>query len=205
MKKEILNEIKRLGGNIDHVKGISLKEDLQAITFNHPLYADYYGDELYGTDKFYEENKQLYQNSKPDFYKKLIDHFFSDHELPYGQAFYRGFLFTPFHEGTPDFEEWNDIFVDEEEVDLTEIYEVSSDPNPDFIVIATTYSYPDEYFICLSDKDQENPTVFGTDHEVFFREVTNEGSLADFLKQFLSKDDFLKVVENYIENEKTDK
>lgn len=205
MKEEILNEIKRLGGNTEHVKGLSLKEDLAAITFNHPLYGDDYADELYGADKFYEENKQLYQDSKPDFYKKLIDHFFSDHEIPYGQAFFRNQLFTPFREGTFDFEEWNDMFIDKEEVDLTEIYKVSKDPKPDFMLITYDYGFPDHYYICLSDENQENPTVFGTDHEVFFSEISNRGPLVDFFKQFLSKDDFLRIVEHYIENEKTDK
>lgn len=205
MKEEILNQIKRLGGNTDHVKGISLQEDLAAITFKHPLYPDHYRDELFGTDQFYEENKQLYKDNKEDFYKKLMEHFFSDHEIPYGQAFFRNFLFTPFSKGTFDFEEWNDLFIDEEEVDLTEILKVSTDPRPDFMVITSSYGFPDQYYICLSDRNQENPTVFGTDHEVFFSELTNEGSLADFFKRFLSKDDFLKIVENYIEREKTDK
>ncbi|NQX38684.1 hypothetical protein SAMN05421820_101715 [Pedobacter steynii] len=205
MKEEILNEIKRLGGNTDNVKGISLQEDLAAIAFKHPLYPDHYGDELYGTDQFYEENKQLYKDDKQSFYQKLMAHFFSDHEIPYGQAFFRNSLFTPFSKGTFDFEEWNDMFVDEDEVNLTEIRKVSTDPSPDFMVIASSYGFPDQYYISLSDQNQENPTVFGTDHEVFFSEITNEGSLSDFFKRFLSKEDFLKIVENYIENEKTDK
>ncbi|WP_342327774.1 DUF6266 family protein [Pedobacter sp. FW305-3-2-15-E-R2A2] len=33
----------------------------------------------------------------------------------------------------------------------------------------------------------------------------SEGSLSDFFKRFLSKDDFLKIVENYMEERKTDK
>ena len=38
MKKEILNRIKQLGGNVANVKGVSLQEDLCAITFNTALY-----------------------------------------------------------------------------------------------------------------------------------------------------------------------
>ena len=38
MKKEIVNRIKQLGGNVANVKGVSLQEDLCAITFNTALY-----------------------------------------------------------------------------------------------------------------------------------------------------------------------
>lgn len=205
MKQEILTQIQRLGGNIDHVKGFSLQEDLAAITFPHPLYPDYYGDELYGADKFYADHHQLYIDDKQSFYKKLGDHFFSDHEIPYGQAFFRNRLFTPFKEGTFDFDEWNDMFMDEEEVDLTEIYKVTESTTPDFMLITYSYGFPDEYYVCLNDSNPENPTVFGTDHEVFFSEITNSGTLEDFFKRFLTKDEFLKIVENYIEHQKTDK
>lgn len=205
MKQEILTQIQRLGGNIEQVKGLSLQDDLAAITFGHPLYPDHYGDELYGADKFYAEHKQLYIDNKQDFYNKLIDHFFSDHEIPYGQAFFRNVLFTPFKEGTFDFDEWNDMFIDEEEVDLTEVYKVTENTRPDFMLITYSYGFPDEYYVCLSDVNPENPTVFGTDHEVYFKEVTNSGSLEDFFKRFLTKEEFLNIVEDYIEHEKTDK
>ncbi len=38
MKKGILNRIKQLGGNVANVKGVSLQEDLCAITFKTALY-----------------------------------------------------------------------------------------------------------------------------------------------------------------------
>ena len=38
MKQEIINRIKQLGGNVTNVKGVSLQEDLCAITFNTALY-----------------------------------------------------------------------------------------------------------------------------------------------------------------------
>ena len=38
MKKEIVNRIKQLGGNVANVKGVSLQRDLCAITFNTALY-----------------------------------------------------------------------------------------------------------------------------------------------------------------------
>lgn len=38
MKTEILERIKQLGGNVENVKGSSLKDDLLAITFDTVLY-----------------------------------------------------------------------------------------------------------------------------------------------------------------------
>jgi len=76
MKKEILFQIQRLGVNIDYVKGNSLQEQLELIKFKHPLYPNDYGDKLYGIDKSYEKNQQLYLDSKQDFYNNLFDHFF---------------------------------------------------------------------------------------------------------------------------------
>ena len=206
MKQEILDRIKELGGNIDNVKGISLQEILQAVEFNQPLYPhELWGTELYGIDEFYKKNKSSYQQNKENFYEELMNHFFSLAEYPYGQMFYRAELFTPFKKNTEDYEEWNEIFTDEDEVDLSEIYEVSKNKTPDFIKLLDSNGYPDGYYICLSDNDLENPTIFGTDHEEFFSEISNEGTLIEFLEQFYTKEEFLKIVTNYIENEKTDK
>lgn len=57
-----------------------MQKDLELIEFRHPLYPKDYDDEYYGTDEFYENNKQLYLENKHDFYKNLIDHFYSDHK-----------------------------------------------------------------------------------------------------------------------------
>lgn len=199
MKQELLTQLERLGGTIDQVKGKSLQEDLQAITFKNPLYPNDYDDEYYGTDEFYEKNKQLYKDNKEAFYSTLGDHFFSDHEIPYGQSFFRNFLFTPFRETSSDFGELEGL-VEENDVREVVVGEVM-----DFICICYSYGFPDHYFVCLADPNPENPTVYSTDHEVFFQEIENEGSLEDFFKRFLTKEAFLKKVENYIENIKIDK
>lgn len=199
MKHEIVLQIQKLGGNIDNVKGNSLQEDLESIEFKHQLYPNDFNDELYGIDEFYSNNPQLYLDDKQEFYNSLLNHFFSDHEIPYGQAFYRNFLFTPFKEGSDDFDELDGL------VEESEIREVVTGQDLDFICICYSYGFPDHYFVCLTDPNPENPTVYSTDHEVFFSEIENEGTLEDFFKRFLTKDQFLKIVENYIENEKTDK
>lgn len=199
MKQELLTQLERLGGTIDQVKGKSLQEDLQSITFKNPLYPNDYDDEYYGTDEFYEKNKQLYKDNKEAFYSTLGYHFFSDHEIPYGQSFFRNFLFTPFRETSSDFGELEGL-VEENDVREVVVGEVM-----DFICICYSYGFPDHYFVCLTDPNPENPTVYSTDHEVFFQEIENEGSLDDFFKRFLTKEAFLKKVENYIENIKIDK
>lgn len=206
MKQEILDRINELGGNIDNIKGTSLQEVLQAIEFKQPLYPhELWGTELYGIDEYYAKNKKLYSEDKKSFYLNLMTHFFSEQENPYGQMFYRGTLFTPYKEDTTDYDEWNDIFTDEEEVDLSEIFAVSQNKKPDFINLLYSNGYPDNLYICLSDNNPNNPTVFGTDHEELFSEISNEGTLSKFLEQFYTKDEFLNIVTNYIENEKTNK
>lgn len=199
MKQEILLQIQKLGGNIDKVKGKSLQEHLQSIEFKQPLYPNDFGDELFGVDEFYSNNLHLYSIDKKVFYDNLLDHFFSDHEIPYGQSFYRNFLFTPFKKDSADFNELDGL------VDEHEIRETVNAGNLEFICICYSYGFPDQYFVCLTDPIPENPTVYGTDHEVFFQEINNEGTLEEFFKRFLTKDEFLKSVEHYIENVKTDK
>jgi hypothetical protein len=116
----------------------------------------------------------------------------------FGQMFWEVSPFTPFKEGTPDYDEWYDDFIDED-TDLTEIIKVTNDTNPDFILLATSYGFPDNFYIALSDPNPENPTLFGTDHEVFFREVSNEGNLEDFMNSFMTKEEVLEMVKKQIE------
>jgi len=201
MNAEILESFQKLGGNIDLVQGNTLEEDLQAITFTQALYPhELWGTELYGVDEYYVAHKELYNTNKGAFYENLLSHFLSTEELPYGQMFYRGILFTPFRKGTADYEEWNDLFIDEDEVDLSQVYTVSHSKQPDFIQLLFSNGYPDHYYICLSDSNPDDPTVFGTDHEQFFSELTNEGPLSEFLKQFYTEKEFLDIVTTYIEN-----
>jgi hypothetical protein len=207
MKKEILEQIKKLGGNIDNVKGNSLQEDLQSITFDTVLYqrptdkpwATAEEEEpIYGIGDFINQNESLFKEDKAALYDKIIQKYFRLTTEGFGQVFWEASPFTPFKEGTPDYAEWNGDFIDDE-TDLTEIIKVTNDPSPDFILLFTSYGFPDSYYIALSDPNPENPTLFGTDHEVFFREVTNEGNLEDFLNTFMTKEELLEIVKRRIE------
>ena len=198
MKLEILNRIKELGGNIDNVRGNSLKEDLLSIHFDTVLYPKRdITEPIYGISKFMNENIEVFRSDEKAFYTKMLDTFFCLTEKGHGQDFWKGELFTPFKEGSKDFNEWQDIF--EEYANLETIYEIVDDPKPDFILSFYRYGFPDHYYICLSDPNPENPTVFGTDHEEFFEDITNRGSLEDFLQDFMTKDELLKIVKKKIE------
>ena len=72
---------------------------------------------------------------------------------------------------------------------------------PDFIRLFYRYSYPDNLYICLQDPNPENPTLWGTDHELFFTEISNEGSLKDWLNRYMTQDELLVIVQTAIAKE----
>lgn len=196
MKQAILTQIRRLGGNTDGVIGESLQADLAAIVFKNPLYPAGYVAELTGVAEFWEQHQQLYQTDRPAFYQQLLGHFFADQEVPYGQAFFRNFLFTPFKEDSPDYGELDGLVTPDE------IRQVVAGADLDFMCICYSYGFPDHYFVCLTDADQENPTVYGTDHEVFFSEITKEGTLEAFFNGFITPQEFLAAATKHLENGK---
>jgi len=105
--------------------------------------------------------------------------------------FYWGILFTPLKKGTDDYDEWF-----ENNVDFSEIKKVVGDGDLVFIQVMYSYGFPDSYYVCLSDPDQDNPKIFGIDSEETF--YTNEGKLEDFLNSFMTKDEFLLSVKLFL-------
>jgi hypothetical protein len=204
MKKEILKKINRLGGNTDKVKGKSLASDLLSITFNTVLYPREQPldntEPIYGLNDFIKRSQKLIRKDKQAFYDKVVEKYFQITKEGYGQVFWVGEKFTPFEKGTPDYEEWSDDFTDEEEaVDLKEIIALTGTKKPNFIHVFYSYGYPDAYYICENDPNPENPTLFGTDHEVFFSEVTNQGKLEKFLDGFITQEEVIELVKKRIE------
>jgi hypothetical protein len=207
MKKEILEKIKQLGGNIDKVKGQSLADDLLSITFNSVLYPRPEDtpwqtaedvEPIYGIAEFIIENEALFKKNKQGLYDKIIEKYFCLTDEGYGQIFWQPRLFKPFKKDSADYKEWHSEFISGD-IDLSEIVKVTNDQAPDFIELFYSYGFPDNYYICLSDPNPENPTLFGTDHEVYFREVTNEGHLEDFLNTLMTKEEVLEMVKKRIE------
>ncbi|MGN7863882.1 hypothetical protein [Chryseobacterium sp. 22458] len=192
MNEQIIKRINILGGNTDAVSNDkSFAENWQSIRFDHHLYDKDW--DVYGIDAFYESHKDVYEKDSGKFYENLLEHYFSDHELPYGQYFFRNWIFTPFKENTDDYEELDGL------VEEHEIREVVEGTEMEFICLFYFYGYPDHFFICLSDPDPSNPTVYSTDHEVYFQEIENEGSLEKFLDRFMTKEEFQEVVKTYLE------
>jgi hypothetical protein len=207
MSPTILTQIQRLGGRTDQVNGQSLAADLQAITFDTVLYprptdtpwataAD--TEPIAGLNEVLAANRSLLATDPAAFYQRVADYFYCLTEAPHGQVFFRPGLFTPFRPGTSDYAEWNDYFTDPEEVDLSPVYAIAPDPTPDFSYLAYSYGFLDTYFVCCADPNPANPTVFGTDHEEFFRAITNEGPLADFWARFMPKEELLDRVRQQI-------
>jgi hypothetical protein len=193
MNQAILTQLQRLGGTIDGVTGESLQADLAAIVFKNPLYPAQYLTELTGVNEFFAQHQQLYQASQPDFYAKLVGHFFADQEIPYGQAFFRNFLFTPFKPDSPDYGELDGL------VTPAEIRQVVAGTDLNFMCVCYSCGFPDHYFVCLTDANPENPTVYGTDHEVFFSELTKEGTLEEFFNGFVTPEEFLAAAKKHLE------
>ncbi|RYD81096.1 MAG: hypothetical protein EOP53_07110, partial [Sphingobacteriales bacterium] len=77
MKKEILEKIKQLGGNIAEVNGNSLAEDLRSISFDTVLYqrpkdtpwqTAEDAEPIYGIGKFINENEERFKTDKQALY-----------------------------------------------------------------------------------------------------------------------------------------
>ena len=207
MKKQILDRIKALGGNTDHVQGHSLVDDLVSIQFNTVLYerpsdapwatADQQ-EPIFGLGEYIDQHKTVLDADPDAFYRKLIQDYYQLTEEGRGQTFWQPFLFTPYKEGTDDFEEWNYDFL-QSDIDLTEVIQLTQNPKPDFLQLFYRYGFPDQYYICLSDPKPENPTLLGTDHEVFFKEVTNQGNLEDFLNSCMTPAELIEIVKGALE------
>ena len=202
MNSHILDRIKALGGNIDHVKGESLVDDLLSISFNTVLYerpqdtpwAEADDQEpIYGLGDYIDAHQAELDADQDAFFKKLIAEYYQLTEEGRGQTFWQPVLFTPYQQGTPDFDEWNRDFL-EDDIDLKEMIALTQNYQPDFLQVIYRYGFPDRDYICLSDPNLDNPTLFGTDHTVFFREVTNEGTLLDFLNCCMTPDELIAII-----------
>lgn len=213
---EILARINALGGDTRRVTGASLADDLASITFDTVLYPRpednlpwATGDDeesIYGLDGYIAEHAATLAASPETFYREMLAHFYCFTDEAYGQDFWIAEPFTPYQVGTSDHDEWADEFEnpdpdDEYAVNLTPIIEHTGCARPDFIRLFYRYSYPDNLYICLQDPKPENPTLWGTDHELFFTEISNEGSLKDWLNRYMTQDELLAIVQTAIANQ----
>ncbi|WP_086931770.1 hypothetical protein [Agarilytica rhodophyticola] len=201
IKTSILKRISALGGDVTQLQGRSLSEDLLLIHLPGPLYPRPSGvpwsdnpEPIYGLGQYVEENLAHYKNDKDQFFKMMVNFFFDTPEGHYGQTYFTPQLFTPLTPGTQHYDEWHMDFENEKEVDLSLFKPVATSWPIEFIELTHSDSYPDTLYVCASDPKTDNPRVFGTDHEVFFSDVSDEGTLEDFFNKFMTKEEFLAIV-----------
>lgn len=208
LQPQLLQRIQALGSNISQIKGESLFEQLSTITFNSVLYlkptdtpwANTDEEEpIYGLAEFIDQYSTLITTNQEMLYQKIIEHFYQLTDEPHGQLFWEPTLFTPFLEGSDDFIEWNDLFVDVSEVNLQKIIEHTKTTTPAMIQLFASYGYPSHYYCCLEDPHTDNPTLFGTDHTEFFQDISNEGSLLEFLNRCMTPTELISIVKKALD------
>lgn len=206
MKKEIIDRLEALGADISLMTGHSMLEDLQAIRFKSFLYDEEYLD-IVGCElinQYLIEHRNCLSDDIEEMTNIIVNHFWYQQEdtpadeIYLGQIYYKGKMFAPFDEASADYLEWVD---DLDEFDFSVIQDVVGDvKHPSFFNIFDSHGFPDSYFICMQDPNPDNPTIFGTDHEEFFVEVTNYGTLEEFLNLMLLKDEFKLHIKEYLES-----
>lgn len=207
MKQSIINRIRALGGDTSKMNGESMSADLCSITFSTVLYRKppdtpwakvEEQEPIDGLGDFIQENLDLFKKDKERFFDTFYHTFFTLTEEPYGQYFWLGEKFTPFRKESKDFEEFHYLF-DPPSPEFAKILSVTNGVETDFVHLFYGFAYPDGIFVASVDKNPENPTVFGTDHEAFFYEIDEEGDLESYLQSFWTKDELREVLEKYME------
>ncbi len=92
--------------------------------------------------------------------------------------------FTPFTPGTPDHDEWTGTI---EAGPLTALCGIAA---PTVVFLGYSSGWPNHYFVIAEDPHPEDPTVYTTDHEVYFDEVESPGALSELLATLLTPEEF---------------
>ena len=193
LSSKIEARVRELGGS--SINGdLSLKDAILGVSFPHYLYHNDW--EVYGVDEFFTEHRSVYDSDPQTFLDQVEAHYFAKHDFACGQDFWQPKHFTPLTPGTDDFKEWDTIFS--QYADLVPIRSVCGDGPLEFVQLIHSYGFPDHYYICLQDPSDDNPTVFGTDHEEFFQDIRARGPLDQFLDRYCTRSDFREIVSEYV-------
>lgn len=159
-----------LGGSIRHCEG-DLWTCLQGVQFTGDLAQLLFADWAEYTDAQVLEQINL----APQRARELITHppFIWDPSI-----------FTPFTVGTGDHEEWAGT------IEPDGLATLCGHENPEVIFIGHSQGWPNYFFVVAQDPHPENPKVYATDHEVYFREVEELGTLDEFLRSLLTPTQF---------------
>ncbi|MGO1671876.1 MAG: hypothetical protein ACTHZ1_07975 [Sphingobacterium sp.] len=202
MENSIIERIRALEGDFLPTDEQSLQSQLTAIVLKTPLYpkptdtpwaSAAESEPIIGISQYLTENQTLLEANQAKFFHQLLVHYFGpDHGARYhGQSYFQTELFTPFREGTADYQRWQGLIA------VDDVHSVVRSTPLDFMKIAWSYGYPDAYYVCLSDPNPQNPIVYGTDHEEFFKEIEPNGTLLDFLNSFFTKAELLATFDRF--------
>lgn len=176
MKSGITDRIIALGGTSDF-SGQSLKADIESISFGKTFLLAEFEDYL-----------------NEDMCKKIAAQgAIPQEEITYPRITFQHKLFTPFTKGTDDYAEWNSL------MDEDTVRGVIGSGELEFLYVGESNGYPNYYFICRSDANKDNPTVYSTDHELFFKEIEVEGTLEEYFGLFVSDEEFNATMESLVE------
>lgn len=203
MEKSVLERLIELEGELLPSDGQSLQSQLTSIALTTPLYPKptdspwataEESEPIIGISQYVTENQILFDSNRKEFFNQLLLYYFGpDNSARYhGQSYFQTDLFTPFREGTADFQRWQGLIA------MDEVQRVVRSTPLDFMKIAWSYGYPDAYYVCLSDPNPQNPLVYGTDHEEFFKEIEPNGTLSEFLNSFFTKTELLATFDRFI-------
>ncbi|MDB2687404.1 hypothetical protein N9Y42_09355 [Mariniblastus sp.] len=193
LQKRILNQIEKLGGHVRPGKIGTLAASLRAITIPHALYKK--DSEIYGIQEKLDSSRKLYDRDRTAFFKRLESQCLK-RSCPYADFVWKPFVYSPLTKGS---KHYDSMFGDPSYNNLTAIRSHVGYCNIEFLMLSVGFGVPDNVFICLQDPAPENPTVFGTDHEQFFSEISPLGKMADFLKQFCTPRELRSELKSHVE------
>ena len=174
MLDKIKSRVKVLGGKGDD-SSVSVMDFLKSLDFDKMKlidledipFADFFVDEFY--DEFLE------MDTIPNY-----DDIETSCKVQISPT-----KFAPFTEGSDDYEEWGS------ELDMKESIETYfGSGNLEFLKLASSYGYPDCFFIKLND-ESDDPMVYGTDHEQYFVEIEEVCTVSKLFDCILTNDEYI--------------
>jgi len=185
VKKEIAIRIFELGGTCNF-QGTSLEKDLLSISFNKSFLFDDFWDVIYDWEKFESKLKE--------------NDFIPADEVPCVPFEFEIYLWTFFEPDTTDYE--LDYWGDGNHPDNYAKSVIKSDISK---LLVIGYRDKERFFVCLSDENKDNPTVYSVDMECPFDNenygagISIEGTLDVFLNNLLSLKEYESAINEHIE------
>ena len=179
LKKEIESRIVYLGGNCNF-QGSSLYDDLMSISFDRCFLLKDFWDGL--QQESYDKIKG--QGVIPESELRV-----------YPRIEINPFLYTPFKEGTADYDDEYDVLEEFEDYAKS----IVGENIQEFLVVG--YSDSERWVVNLADQNPINPQVYIIDMDLPFSEncLLVHGTLENYFNSLLSADEYQKAMEEHVE------